>query len=50
VQANERYGLAVEGMTRQALALLEHSAWPGNVRELEAVLEEAMIFRGQGVL
>jgi DNA-binding NtrC family response regulator len=50
VQANERYGLAVGGMTRQALAMIEHAPWPGNVRELEAVLEEAMIFRGQGVL
>jgi DNA-binding NtrC family response regulator len=50
VHANERYRLAVEGVTRRALAVIENSRWPGNVRELEAVLEEAMIFRGQGLL
>jgi DNA-binding NtrC family response regulator len=27
---------------------LEHAPWPGNVRELEAVVEQAMIFRGSG--
>jgi DNA-binding NtrC family response regulator len=50
LHANESYGLVVDGVTRQALAVIENSPWPGNVRELEAALEEAMIFRGQGVL
>jgi DNA-binding NtrC family response regulator len=50
VQVNQRYGLAIEGVTRQALAVMENHPWRGNVRELEAVLEQAMIFRGQGLL
>lgn len=50
IHTNERYGLAIEGMTRQALAIIENSPWPGNVRELEAVLEEAVIFQGEGLL
>jgi DNA-binding NtrC family response regulator len=45
VVINERYGLAVAGVTRVALSLLEQYPWLGNVRELEAVLELAMIFR-----
>jgi DNA-binding NtrC family response regulator len=45
VQLNERYGLAVAGVTRDALRLLEQYPWRGNVRELETVLEQAMIFR-----
>jgi DNA-binding NtrC family response regulator len=47
-EVNRRYGLAVEGLARPALAVLEHAPWPGNVRELEAVVEQAMIFRGSG--
>ena len=45
-----RYGLAIEGVTRHALAVMENQQWRGNVRELEAVLEQAMIFRGVGSL
>jgi two-component system response regulator HupR/HoxA len=47
---NERYGLTIEGAMPRALALLEHQRWRGNVRELEAMLEQAMIFRGSGWL
>ncbi len=47
---NERYGLAIDGVTRAALRELEAYAWPGNVRELEAVLREAMVLRGRGWL
>jgi DNA-binding NtrC family response regulator len=47
-EVNQRYGLGVEGIARPALAALEHAPWPGNVRELEAVVEQAMIFRGDG--
>jgi len=43
-QINQRYGLAVEGVTPEAMVSLEGHPWPGNVRELEAVLEQAMIF------
>lgn len=45
---NRRYGLAVEGIDRPALLALDHAPWSGNVRELEAVVEQAMIFRGSG--
>ncbi len=45
---NRRYGLGIEGIDRPALLALEHAPWPGNVRELEAVVEQAMIFRGSG--
>jgi DNA-binding NtrC family response regulator len=49
-QVTERHGLAIEGVTAAALRRLIAHAWPGNVRELEAVLEEAMIFKGRGWL
>jgi two-component system response regulator HydG len=47
-EVNRRYGLGVEGVARPALAALARAPWPGNVRELEAVVEQAMIFRGSG--
>lgn len=48
VQANDRYGLAIAGVTREALRFIQDAPWPGNVRQLEAVLEEAMIIKGGG--
>jgi DNA-binding NtrC family response regulator len=47
-QANLGYGLDIEGMSRDALAILEADDWPGNVRELEAVVKRAMIRRRRG--
>ena len=47
---NARHGLAVNGLTAAAMRRLEAYPWLGNVRELEAVLEEAMIFKGGGWL
>jgi DNA-binding NtrC family response regulator len=47
-EINQRWGLAVDGITPPAVARLEGHPWPGNVRELEAVLEQAMIFQGGG--
>jgi len=49
-RANQRYGLAIEGWTPQARSLLVHHTWRGNVRELEAVVEQAMILQGRGVI
>ena len=49
-QVNARHGLAIDGVTPGALERLVGYPWPGNVRELEAVLEEAMVLRGRGVL
>lgn len=48
LQYNERHGLAIDGVTDAAMEKLESYPWPGNVREFEAVLEQAMIFRGRG--
>ena len=45
-----RHGVSVTGVTDDALRHLAAYPWPGNVRELEAVLEEAMLFRGRGSL
>ena len=42
-QFNQRHGLSVRGVTRQALRLLERDPWPGNGRQLGDVLEPAAI-------
>jgi DNA-binding NtrC family response regulator len=47
---NERYGLAIDGLTPAAARVLAAHCWPGNVRELEAVLREAMVLKGRGWL
>ena len=49
-QCNREDQLAVEGVTRQALALLEADPWPGNVRELERVVYRAVAVRRRGVV
>jgi two-component system response regulator PilR (NtrC family) len=36
-------GRAVQGMTPEALAVLEQYHWPGNIRELENVVERAIV-------
>ena len=45
-----RHGVAIDGVTSDALERLAEYSWPGNVRELGAVLEEAMLVRGRGWL
>lgn len=42
-RVNERYGMKVEGMTAEALAVLQGYAWPGNVGELMSVVEAAVV-------
>ena len=49
-QFNERYGLRIQGLGPDALAMVMAYQWPGNVRSLEKVLKEAMILRGHGLL
>jgi len=44
-ELNAHHGLAVRGVTRRALRMLQRHPWRGNVRELEAILEQAVIFR-----
>ena len=50
VRCNRDDQLAVEGFTRQVLALLEEDSWPGNVRELERVVRRAMAVRRRGLV
>jgi len=50
VRCNREDQLAVDGFTRQALAVLEADPWPGNVRELERVVHRAMAVRRRGVV
>ena len=41
---NDRLKKRIEGVTAEALALLQAYAWPGNIRELENVIERAVLF------
>ncbi len=43
---NVRFGKSVEGVSPEALALLERYDWPGNIRELENVIQRAMVMAG----
>jgi two-component system response regulator AtoC len=40
---NARMGLAITGVTPEAMRLLIEHEWPGNVRELENTVERAMV-------
>jgi len=40
---NARMGLAVSGITAEALRILKSYEWPGNVRELENTIERAIV-------
>ncbi len=42
-RTNRKLGLAVSGVTAEAMKLLLHYAWPGNVRELENTVERAIV-------
>ena len=42
-RVNQRSRLAVTGLSREAMRLLEAYAWPGNVRELENTIERAAV-------
>ena len=44
----EGEGRRPQEFTKDALEILTAYSWPGNVRELEAVIEQAMIFEGDG--
>ena len=41
---------AIEGISREAIRLLEQYAWPGNVRELESVLERIVTLKRRGMI
>jgi len=48
VDTNAGCDLAIEGVTRETLALIESLPWRGNIRELETVIRRAMVLRGEG--
>ena len=50
LRCNREDQLAVDGFTRQALALLEADPWPGNVPELERVVYRAVAVRRRGAV
>lgn len=43
VKYREASGIAVEGISKQALKQLMNYTWPGNVRQLESVIERAVL-------
>ena len=47
---SELYGKTAEGITPQALALLQNYSWPGNIRELENVIQRTLIVADGGFI
>ncbi|HTS80081.1 MAG TPA: sigma-54 dependent transcriptional regulator [Myxococcaceae bacterium] len=41
---NRRLNKRIEGMTDEAMSLLQAYAWPGNIRELENLIERTLLF------
>lgn len=47
---SHRMGKALEGISEEALALLQAHPWPGNIRELENVIERAVVVCATGFI
>lgn len=47
---NQRLGKSVEGISDEAMAILEQHTWPGNIRELENVIERAVLLCSEKLL
>jgi DNA-binding NtrC family response regulator len=45
---NDKHGVDVDGVSAEALDLMNEYHWPGNVRELRNVMERAMILAREG--
>ena len=48
--AAERSGKDIQGISREALAVLNRHDWPGNVRELEHAIDHAVSFARQSLI
>jgi transcriptional regulator with PAS, ATPase and Fis domain len=42
---NRKLNQNIEGITREAMAILETHHWPGNIRELENLIERLVVLR-----
>ncbi len=49
-QENERHGLAVRGLSKPALRVLEQYGWPGNIRELRNVVSSLVVLKQSGMV
>jgi len=47
-QIGPRIGRNIEGVSREALGMMNNYEWPGNIRELENVLEQTMLMMEEG--
>jgi DNA-binding NtrC family response regulator len=47
-RANHRRNRNVDGISKEAMVLLEAYDWPGNVRQLENVVERMVLLRSTG--
>lgn len=47
-QFNEENGRNIEGVSDEAMKVLENYRWPGNVRELENMVERVIVLKGDG--
>jgi transcriptional regulator with PAS, ATPase and Fis domain len=47
---NQKYGKKIEGLSNEAIIILENHSWRGNIRELQNVIERAVIFCENNIL
>ena len=47
---NRKHGLAIRGISRPTLEMLQAAPWPGNVRELRNVISSMAILKQRGML
>jgi len=49
-QENQRHGLAVRGVSRPAMDLLQAAPWPGNIRELRNLVSSLVVLKQRGMI
>ena len=47
---NQRHKLAIRGISRGALEMLEQYSWPGNIRELRNAMSAAVVMKQRGLI